>query len=106
MGVTFAGEYLHVNSKSLNTRFLQTIGAYSCAVFLGVYLSSAYSHIAAKAVFLAIPVLTLTVARIRTRSSHQVLQFERESIVESTAVKAEDNFETFSHHFDLVSQAS
>jgi hypothetical protein len=106
LGVTFAGEYLHVNSKSLNTRFLQTIGAYSCAVFLGVYLSSAYSHIAAKAVFLAIPVLTLTVARIRTRSSHQVLQFERESIVESTAVKAEDNFETFSHHFDLVSQAS
>ncbi len=106
MGVTFAGEYLLVNSKSLNTRFLQTIGAYSCAVFLGVYLSSAYSHIAAKAVFLAIPVLTLTVARIRTRSSHQVLQFERESTVDSAAVKAEDNFETCSRHFDLVSQAS
>jgi len=106
LGVTFKGEYLVVNSKSRNSRFLQIIGAYSCAVFLGAYLSSAYSHFAAKAVFLAIPVLTLTVARIRTRSSHQVLQFERESIVESTAVKAEDNFETFSHHFDLVSQAS
>lgn len=91
-----------MNNKSSSTRFLQTIGAYSCAVFLGAYLSSAYSHIAAKAVFVAIPVLTLTVARIRTRSSHQVLQFERESV----DVKAEDNFETFSRHFDLVSQAS
>ena len=106
MAVTFKGEYLLVNSKSRNTRFLQTIGAYSCAVFLGAYLSSAYSHIAAKAVFLAIPVLTLTVARIRTRSSHQVLQFERESAVDSSAVKADDNFETYSRHFDLVSQAS
>ena len=82
------------------------MGAYSCAVFLGAYLSSAYSLIAAKAVFIAIPVLTLTVARIRTRSRHQVLQFERESIVESAAVKAEDDLETFSRHFDLVSQAS
>ena len=95
-----------MNNKSSITRFLQTIGAYSCAVFLGAYLSSAYSHIAAKAVFLAIPVLTLTVARIRTRSSHQVLQFERESTVDSAAVKADENFETFSRHFDLVSQAS
>ena len=75
-------------------------------MFLGVYLSSAYSHIAAKAVFMAIPVLTLTVVRIRARSSHQVLQFERESTVDSAAVKAEDNFETYSRHFDLVSQAS
>ena len=95
-----------MNIKSRNTRFLQTIGAYSCAVFLGAYLSSAYSHIAAKAVFMAIPVLTLTVARIRTRSSHQVLQFEREATVDSAAVKIEDNFETYSRHFDLVSQAS
>jgi hypothetical protein len=55
---------------------------------------------------MAIPVLTLTVTRIRTRSSHQVLQFERESTVDSAAVKAEDNFEMFSRHFDLVSQAS
>ena len=102
MGVIFLSEYLLVNNKSSSTRFLQTIGAYSCAVFLGAYLSSAHSHIAAKAVFVAIPVLTLTVARIRTRSSHQVLQFERESV----DVKAEDNFETFSRHFDLVSQAS
>ena len=55
---------------------------------------------------MAIPVLTLTVVRIRARSRHQVLQFERESAVESAAVKAEDNFETYSRHFDLVSQAS
>ena len=75
-------------------------------MFIGAYLSSAYSHIAAKAVFLAIPVLTLAVARIRTRTSHQVLQFERESIVDSSAVKADDDFESYSRHFDLVSQAS
>jgi hypothetical protein len=95
-----------VNSQSLNTRFLQTIGAYSCAVFIGAYLSSAYSHIAAKAVFLAIPVLTLTVARIRTRSSHQVLQFETATRIEAEPMKAADRIETFSPHFDLVSQAS
>jgi hypothetical protein len=106
LSVTFAGEYLRVNRKSRNTRFLQTIGAYGCAVFLGAYLSSAYSHIAAKTVFMAIPVLTLTVVRIRARSRHQVLQFERESTVDSAALKAEDNFETYSRHFDLVSQAS
>jgi hypothetical protein len=75
-------------------------------VFLGAYLSSAHSHIAAKAVFLAIPVLTLAVARIRTRSSHQVLSFEREAPVDTTDVKVVDNFETPSRHFDLVSQAS
>jgi len=55
---------------------------------------------------MAIPVLTLTVARIRTRLNHQVLQFEREATVDSVAVKAEDNSEMSSHHFDLVSQAS
>ena len=75
-------------------------------MFLGAYLSSAYSHIAAKAVFIAIPVLTLTVAILCTRSSHQVLQFERESAIDSAAVKAVDNSETYSRHFDLVSQAS
>lgn len=95
-----------MSNQSSNTRLLQTIGAYSCAVFLGAYLSSAYSHIAAKAVFLAIPVLTLTVARIRTRSSHQVLQFETTTRIETEPMKSVDRIETFSPHFDLVSQAS
>lgn len=93
-------------SKSLNTQFLQTIGAYGSAVFLGVYFSSAYSGIATKAVFLTIPVLALAVARIRTRSSHAVLQFERETSTDTSDVKIEDNFEMYSRHFDLVSQAS
>jgi membrane protein YdbS with pleckstrin-like domain len=95
-----------VNSKSFNIRFLQTIGAYGIAVFIGIYFSSAYSHVAAKAVFLAIPVLTLTVARIRTRSRHHVLQFESATLTFSADTNAEENFEEVSPHFDLVSQAS
>lgn len=95
-----------MSSKSFNSRFLQTIGAYGTAVFIGVYFSSAYSHIAAKAVFLTIPVLTLAVARSRAHSSHQVLQFETATRIETGAVKPVDNNEAFSPHFDLVSQAS
>jgi len=75
-------------------------------VSLGLYFSATYSTVATKAVFLLIPVLTLAVARIRTRSSHQVLQFEHETSVDTPGAKAENNFEAYSHHCDLVSQAS
>ncbi len=95
-----------MKSKSLNTRFLQTIGAYSCAVFLGVYLSSAYSHFAAKAVFFLIPVLTLTIARSRARRTSEVFQFPAEAASASTHELAERHLDTYSRHFDLVSQAS
>jgi hypothetical protein len=106
LGVTFKGEYLLVNNKSSSSRFLQTIGAYSCAVFLGAYLSSAYSHIAAKAVFVAIPVLTLAIARSRARRTNAVIQFPAEAASASTHELAERHLDTYSRHFDLVSQAS
>jgi hypothetical protein len=106
LGVTFKGEYLVVNSKSRNSRFLQIIGAYSCAVFLGAYFSSAYSHIATKAVFFLIPVLTLTIARSRARRTSEVFQFPAEAASASTHELAERHLDTYSRHFDLVSQAS
>ncbi len=73
---------------------------------LGLYFSATYSNVATKAVFLLIPVLTLAVARIRTRPGHQVLQFERDTSGDTSGVKIDDNFERYSPHFDLVSQAS
>jgi hypothetical protein len=106
LGVTFKGEYFLVNSKSRNSRFLQTIGAYGIAIFIGVYFSSAYSHIATKAVFFIIPVLTLTVARSRARRTSEVVQFPAEAASASTHELAERHLDTYSRHFDLVSQAS
>jgi hypothetical protein len=106
LGVTFAGEYLLVNSKSFNARFLQTVGAYGIAIFIGAYLSSAYSHIAAKAVFLAIPVLTLTIARSRTRRTSEEVQFPAEAASASTHELAERHLDMHSRHIDMVSQAS
>ena len=102
----FLGEYLVVNSKSFNIRLLQTIGAYGCALFLGVYLASSYSGIATKAVFILIPVITLTIARSRTQATSAIIKFPAEAASASTHELAERHLDTYSRHFDLVSQAS
>jgi len=106
LGVIFKDEYSVVNNKSLNTRFLQTIGAYGCAVFIGIYLSSAYSGIATKAVFILIPMITLKIARARTRKASDIIKFPAEAASASTHELAERHLDTYSRHFDLVSQAS
>ena len=77
-----------MNSNPFNTRFLQTIGAYGCALFIGVYLASYYSGFATKAVFILIPVIPAEVAS------------------QSTHVLAELDLDTHSRYVDLVSQAS
>jgi hypothetical protein len=95
-----------VNSKSFNTRFLQTIGAYGIAIFIGVYFSSAYSHLATKAVFFIIPVLTLTIARSRARRTSAVIQFPAEATSASTHELAERHLDMHSRYIDMVSNAS
>ena len=100
------GEYLIVNSKSFNARFLQTMGAYGCALFIGVYLASSYSGIATKAVFVLIPVITLKIARARTRSTSEIITFPAEVASQSTHVLAELDLDTHSRYIDIVSQAS
>jgi hypothetical protein len=106
LGVTFAGEYLRVSNKSRNTRFLQTFGAYSCAVFLGVYLSSSYSGIATKALFILIPVVTLKIARARTRNASDFIKFPAEAASASTHELVERDLDSHSRYIDIVSRAS
>ena len=100
------GEYLLVNSNPFNTRFLQTIGAYGCALFIGVYLASYYSGFATKAVFILIPVITLKIARTRSQSTSDIITFPAEEASQSTHVLAELDLDTHSRYVDLVSQAS
>ena len=95
-----------MKSKSFNARFLQTVGAYGIAIFIGVYFSSAYSHIATKAVFFTIPVLTLTVARSRARRTSEIIQFPAEAASASTHELAERHLDMHSRSIDMVSSAS
>jgi hypothetical protein len=106
LGVTFKDEYSVVNNKSLNTRFLQTIGAYGCAVFIGVYLSSSYSGIATKALFILIPVVTLKIARARTRNASDFTKFPAEAASASTHELVERDLDSHSRYIDIVSRAS
>ena len=75
-------------------------------MFLGAYLSSAHSHIAAKAVFVAIPVLTLAIARSRARRTNAVIQFPAEAASASTHELAERHLDMHSRYIDIVSHAS
>ena len=102
----FMGEYLLVNSNSFNLRFLQTIGAYGCALFIGVYLASSYSGIATKAIFILIPVITLTIARSRTQATSAIIKFPAEAASASTHELAERHLDMHSRYLDVVSQAS
>jgi len=95
-----------MNSKSFNTRFLQTIGAYGCAVFIGFYLSSSYSGIAIKALFILIPVVTLKIARARTRNASDFIKFPAEAASASTHELAERDLDSHSRYIDIVSRAS
>jgi hypothetical protein len=95
-----------VNSKSFNVRFLQTIGAYGCAIFIGVYLASSYSGIATKAVFILIPVIALKIARARTRKTSDIIKFPAEAASASTHELAERDLDSHSRYIDIVSRAS
>lgn len=95
-----------MNNKRLNTQILQTIGAYGCALFIGVYLASSYSGIATKAVFILIPVITLKIARSRTQAAVPIMKFPAEAASASTHELAERHLDMHSRYLDIVSRAS
>jgi hypothetical protein len=85
---------------------VQTTGAYLGSLFPGVYLASAYSGIATKAVFIVLPVIALKIARARTRSTSEIITFPAEVTSQSTHVLAELDLDTHSRYIDIVSRAS
>lgn len=95
-----------MNSKSFNIQFLQTIGAYGCALFIGFYLASSYSGIATKAIFVLIPVVTLNIALARTRNADDIIEFPAEAASGSTQEIAKRDRDSHSRYIDIVSRAS
>ena len=85
---------------------VQTTGAYLGSLFPGVYLASAYSGIATKAVFIVLPVIALKIARARTRTTSDIITFPAEVASQSTHVLAELGLDTHSRYIDIVSRAS
>jgi hypothetical protein len=92
--------------NAITPQSVQTTGAYIGSLFPGVYLASAYSGFATKAIFIVIPVVALKIARVRTRATSDIFTFPAEVASQSTHVLAELDLDTYSRHFDLVSQAS
>ena len=95
-----------MNSTSFSIRFLQTIGAYGCALFIGFYLASSYSGIATKAILILIPVVTLKIALARTRNANDIIEFPAEAASGSTHELAERDLDSHSRYIDIVSRAS
>jgi hypothetical protein len=85
---------------------IQTTGAYLGSLFPGVYLASAYSGIATKAIFIVIPVLALKIARVRTRTTSEIIKFPAEVASQSTHELAERHLDMHSRYIDIVSRAS
>jgi hypothetical protein len=85
---------------------VQTTGAYLGSLFPGVYLASAYSGFVTKAVFIVIPVIALKIARVRTRTTSEIITFPAEVASQSTHVLAELDLDTHSRYIDIVSRAS
>ena len=85
---------------------VQTAGAYLGSLFPGVYLASAYSGIATKAIFIVIPVIALKIARVRTRTTSDIIKFPAEAASASTHELAERHLDMHSRYIDVVSQAS
>lgn len=85
---------------------IQTTGAYLGSLFPGVYLASAYSGIATKAIFIVIPVLALKIARVRTRTKSEIIKFPAEVASQSTHELAERHLDMHSRYIDIVSRAS
>jgi len=75
-------------------------------MFIGVYLASSYSGIATKAMFILIPVVTLKIARARTRNASDIIKFPVEAPSASTHELAERDLDSHSRYIDMVSQAS
>ena len=85
---------------------IQTTGPYLGSLFPGVYLASAYSGIATKAIFIVIPVLALKIARSRTQATSDIIKFPAEAASASSHELAERHLDMHSRYIDIVSRAS
>ena len=92
--------------NAITPQSVQTTGAYIGSLFPGVYLASAYSGFATKAIFVVIPVVALKIARVRTRATSDIITFPAEVASQSTHVLAELDLDTHSRYIDIVSRAS
>jgi hypothetical protein len=85
---------------------LQTAGAYLGSLVPGVYIAASYTGIAAKMVFVLIPVLALKIARARTRTTSDVIRFPAETASASTQELAVRDLDFHSRYIDIISHAS
>ena len=92
--------------NAITPQSVQTAGAYVGSLFPGVYLASAYSGIATKAIFIALPVIALKIARVRTRTTSDIITFPSEVASQSTHVLAELDLDMHYRYIDIVSRAS
>jgi len=90
----------------ITSNSLQTAGAYLGSSVPGVYIAASYSGIAAQAVFVMIPILALKIARVRTRSTGDVIKFPAEAASASTHELAERDLDFHSRYIDIISRAS
>lgn len=97
-------EFMSFNVITPNS--VQTAGAYLGSLLPGVYLASAYSGIATKAIFIFIPVITLKIARSRTQATSAIIKFPAEAASASTHELAERHLDMHSRYIDIVSRAS
>ena len=91
---------------AITPQSVQTTGAYLGSLFPGVYLASAYSGIATKAIFIVIPVLALKIARSRTQATSDIIKFPAEAASASSHELAERHLDMHSRYIDIVSRAS
>jgi hypothetical protein len=73
---------------------------------MGVYLASSYSGFATKAMFILIPVITLKIARSRTRTTSDIITFPKDAASASTHELAERHLDMHSRYIDIISRAS
>jgi hypothetical protein len=96
-GMTFYG---------ITPQSVQTSAAYLGSLLPGFYLASAYSGIATKAIFIAIPVIALKIARVRSRTTSDIIMFPAEVASQSTHVLAELDTDTHPRYIAIASRAS
>ena len=95
-----------MSNFDMTSSSLQTAGAYLGSLVPGVYIAASYSGIAAQAVFVLIPVLALKIARVRARTTSNIVKFPAEVASQSTHVLAELDLHMHSRYIDIMSRAS
>lgn len=89
-------------SKTAITRhIIRTMGSYTPAVFLGLYLQSSADVIAARGVLFLLPIITLSIARSRATSISDITIPHLAVVAQSSTESAEPT-----PAFSFISRAS